>query len=148
MNTAIALGISLAGIASLTFGFILAIRLKHQFGFVAPLGFMCAALLQIIGRAAMLPMFSHGASGMSHEAFHEVVPKLGDDDMVFYFGLGGQADGIWHFGAVFFLICGLIDLRAASGAATGKLRYLLVIVGMLLITFSAIYPSLMLARLH
>ena len=70
-----------------------------------------------------------------------------DSDRVFYLGLGGQADGIWHLGAIFFLICGLIDLRAASGATKGKLRCLLIIVGMVLMTFSAIYPSLMFVRL-
>ena len=147
MNTAMTLGISLVGIAAITLGFVLAIRLKQQFGFLAPLGFMGAALLQLICRAAMLPMFSNGAARTGHETFREAVSKLSDDDKVFYLGLGGQADGIWYLGAVFFLICGLNDLRAASGGTTGKLRYPLIIVGMLLITVSAIYPSLMLEML-
>lgn len=147
MNNAINM-IVIVVMISLSLGFIVAIRVKRQFGFLAPLGFMCAAMLQVAARAAMLPMFSQASAGLSREALREVTSKLSDNDRLFYLGLGGQADGIWHLGAIFFLICGLLDLRAASGAGGGRLRYLLIVVGMLLTTFSTIYPSLMYARLR
>ncbi|WP_395749710.1 hypothetical protein [Prosthecobacter sp.] len=146
MNNLISLLIAGVMGISLTLGFIVALRAKRQFGFLAPLGFMVSALLQMIVRAAMLPLFSQDAARLSHESVRDITSKLSADDAIFYLSLGGHANGIWHLGAIAFLICGLIDLRAAGGASTGKLRYPLIILGILLMMISVFYPSLMVVR--
>ncbi len=148
MNNTINVLLVLAILISMSIGFVWAIRVKQQFGFIAPMGFMCAVLLQKICFAAVLPMYSHFAVSMNHETFRETASKLSGDDRLFYLGIGGQADGIWHLGAILFLFCGLLDLKAASGAATGRCRFLLIIGGTLFMLFSVIYPSLMLTRLR
>lgn len=147
MNTVIN-WLSIAGmVISFVLGFVLAIRAKLQFGFLAPLGFMCAVVLNKISCAAVIPLNSQLAGSVNHENFRQTVAKLTQEEQLFYLSLDGQVNSIWQLGAVFFMLCGLLDLKATNGAPTGVLRYVLIVGGTTLILFSVFYPSLMLSRL-
>jgi hypothetical protein len=95
MNTAIALGIGMEGVLFLILGFVVALRAKRQFGFLAPLGFLCATLLNRVCRFLSIPSLKQAAEGTDKNKIREAVAKLSDDDRVFYLGLNGHAEGIW-----------------------------------------------------
>lgn len=140
MNAAIALGISLVGITALTLGFFVALRARRQFGFLAPLGFLCAILIHRICLLASIPAIQHSLSGANKDKMRAEALKLSSDDLVFYLGINGHADGIWFLGAILFLTCGWIDLKFSSTQSSRQIRLVLIVGGSLLIALSAVYP--------
>jgi|GEM_PF-6844746 len=146
MNTAIALGISLVGIATLVLGFFVALRAKRQFGFLSPLGFLCAVLLNRICLLASIPGIKHAVSESNKDRIRAMASKLSPDDLNFYLGINGHADGIWFLGAILFLACGLIDLKSSGTQSSRRIRLVLIIGGSLFIALSAVYPIWMRPR--
>lgn len=147
MNTAIALGIGLEGILFLLFGFVVALRAKRQHGFLAPLGFLCATVLNRFCRLLAIPMIQRAVEDADKDKMREAVSKLSDDDRVFYLGISGHADGIWFLGAILFLLCGWLDLRASVAVPSKKSRWALMISGSLFIVLSVFYPIWMQQRI-
>lgn len=146
MNTGIALGICLVGIAALALGFFVALRAKRQVGFLAPLGFLGAVVLSRICLLASIPMIKHSVSDANQGKLREMASKLSPDDLAFYLGIRGHADGIWLLGALLFLICGWLDLKSAGTQTSKKTRLVLILGGTLLIVLSAVYPVWMRPR--
>ncbi|MHB1081389.1 MAG: hypothetical protein ACYC67_18480 [Prosthecobacter sp.] len=146
MNTAIAMGIGLVGIAALALGFFVALRAKRQFGFLAPLGFLCAVLINRICLLALIPAIQHSLADTNKDKMRAVVSKLSPDDLVFYLGINGHADGIWFLGAILFLTCGWIDLKSSGAQAPKKVRLALIVGGALLMALAAVYPVWMKPR--
>jgi hypothetical protein len=72
------------GIVTLTLGFFVALRAKRQFGFLSPLGFLCAVLLNRICLLASIPGIKHAVSEANKEKIRVVASKLSPDDLVFY----------------------------------------------------------------
>ena len=148
MNTAIALGIGLQGVVFLILGFVVALRAKRQFGFLSPIGFMCAVVLSRICWLLTLPMINHLGLDANQEKLTAAASRLGDEGVILYSGLSGQAQSIWGLGTTLFLLCGLLDMKAHRGASSITFRLVLVVGGTLIISFSAIYPFLMFWRLQ
>ncbi len=146
MNAAIALGIGFVGIAALVIGFFVALRAKRQFGFLTPLGFLCAVLINRICFLASISAIKHALSGTNKDKMREVDSKLSPDDLEFYLGINGHADGIWFLGAVLFLICGWIDLKSSGTRSSKRTRLALIVGGSVLITLSAVFPIWMKPR--
>lgn len=146
MNAAIALGIGLLGIAALALGFFVALRAWRQFGFLAPLGFLCAVLINRICFLASIPAIKDSMAGTNKDKMRAAASKLSPDELVFYLGINGHADGIWFLGANLFLICGWIDLKSSGTQSPKKVRLALIVGGALLIAMSAVYPVWMKPR--
>ena len=147
MNNAVSFGISLVGVSALVLGFIVGLRAKQQFGFLSPLGFACAVLLRLVCFAMLMPLNFKLAEEVNKEKLREVADTLSMDDKLWCLSAAGHGSGIWQMGAVFFLLCGFLDIRAAKGEQNTSLRYVLIILGTLLIAFSACYAPLMTYRL-
>ncbi len=127
-------------------GFLVAWRAKQQCGFLSPIGFMLAVLLHRLCFLATLPMKSRLAGKVDRDQLQEAVKRLSEDDRLFYMSLEGHASGIWCLGAIFLMLCGLLDLKVVRGVSPGRSRLLLIIIGTLLILVSAFYPTFMTLR--
>ncbi len=147
MNTAIALGIGLEGVAFLILGFVVALRTKRQYGFLSPLGFMCAVLLNRICRFLSIPLITRAVSEADQDKMRTAASKLTEDDRIFYLGINGHADGIWFLGAMLFLFSGWLDLKSAGKDSSRKSRLTLMVIGSLLIVLSVFYPVWMRQRI-
>jgi hypothetical protein len=147
MNTAIALGIGIEGIVVLVLGIIVAIRAKRQCGFLAPLGFVCAVLLDRVCHFLSIPLIKRMAEEADQDKMREAVSKMSDDDRLFYLGLSGQTDAIWSLGALLFLLCGWLDLKMAGSDVSKGSRWALIAGGSLLIVISVFYPIWMQQRI-
>ncbi len=140
MNTAINVLISLVSLIALLLAVVLALRARRQFGFVAPLGFLVAVL---VGRTGVIIVWLMGARlavPENQEAFRQRAASFASEDLMFLLSTGGHATGIWFLGAIFFLLCGLFDLRADKNAPAGKRRWALILGGAILILLSTFYP--------
>ena len=144
MNNGANFLVTLVGLTVVALGFVVALRAKRQFGFYAPLGFAVAVLAHRICVVSVLPM-THGRE--HQEALRDAAAKLPSDDLLFYMSANGHAMAIWWLGAIFFLLCGLLDIKAAAGPPDRTLRWTLVVVGTLFIVLSAFYPALVISRL-
>lgn len=146
MNTAINILIGLVSLIALALSVVLAMRARRQFGFVAPLGFLVAVLVGRIGVISVSFMGSHLAVPANQEVLRQRVAGLAMEDSIFFLSVGGHASGIWFLGAICFLLCGLLDLKADKNAPAGKLRLAFISGGGVLILLSAFYPCLMMKR--
>lgn len=146
MHTVIALGIGLVGFAALTVGFFVALRAKRQLGFLAPLGFLWAVVLNRICLLAAIPVIKHSVSDAKKDKLREMASQLSPDELAFYLGIRGHADGIWFLGAILFLTCGWLDMKAAGAESSRKIRQALILGGLLLLVLSAVYPVWVTAR--
>lgn len=146
MNTAINVIISLVSLIALLLSVVLALRARRQFGFVAPLGFLVAVLVRRMGVIIVWLMDARFAAPESQEAFRQRSASFASEDLMFLLSTGGHATGIWFLGAICFLLCGLLDLRADKDAPAGKRRWALMFGGAVLFLLSAFYPCLVMKR--
>ena len=91
-------------------------------------------------------MIKHSVSDANQGKLREMASNLSPDDLAFYLGISGHADGIWLLGALLFLICGWLDLKSAGAPTSKKTRLVLILGGTLLIALSAVYPVWMRLR--
>lgn len=146
MNTAISILIGLVSLIALALSVVLAMRARRQFGFVAPLGFLVAVLVGRIGVISVSFMWARLAAPGSQEVLRQRAASLAVEDSIFFLSVGGHATGIWFLGAICFLLCGLLDLKADKNAPAGKLRLVLILGGAVLILLSTFYPYLVMRR--
>lgn len=146
MNAAINILIGLVALIALILSGVLAMRARRQFGFVAPLGFLVAVLAGRIGVIVASRMLADLDVPAKQEAIRQRAAGLALEDSIFFLSIGGHATGIWFLGAICFLLCGLLDLKAAQNAPAGKLRLTLMLGGAAFILLSAFYPCLVVRR--
>lgn len=142
MNTAINLLIGLAELIVLILAVVLAVRARRQFGAIAPLGFLAALLAGWIALIVVARMSANLSDPAKQEVIRQRATGLATEDSIFFLSVGGHATGIWFLGAICFLSCGLLDLKAEKNAAAGMLRLSLVVGGTGFIVLSAFYPYL------